>query len=243
MPGSGKSTVSHAFAAELRKRGFEVREPVRNDLRSLSQSARRLRKTGVACRELVAVSRSVPVGIRVLAESSQSTLSAYPAIALNWFYIAGLCRTASGRPGVAVFDQGILQALWSVAFGSDSLHEMSVDRCVALTSEILPIGSVAVLVDADTTVLEERIASRSDGRGRVDAALRRGADAFVEAIDRGLAALEFVHTVANELETSGRLQVIRLDSGSGDPELLACRLSELLIREEETNRPIAGANR
>ena len=37
-------------------------------------------------------------------------------VALNWFYLIGSLQRWSGVSGVHVFDQGLLQALWSILF-------------------------------------------------------------------------------------------------------------------------------
>jgi hypothetical protein len=154
-------------------------------------------------------------------------------MALNWFYIAGLSREAARQSVVTVFDQGVLQALWSVAYGNDALQSMSIDEWASRAGERLPPGSVAVFVDADEPTLRARLATRDESQGRIDAAMAGSEQEFDLAIEKGFAALDFVERAAGHLQREGRLRIERVDSGSSDPESLARQLVEILYQGDE----------
>lgn len=232
LPGSGKSTISHEFADALRDSGREVREPVWTNYRLLSERDRRSRKIRIALRESILHRLQAFRGLRSILGTDQSRPADYPSMLLNWFYIAGLCREAARHSGVTVFDQGILQALWSVAYGSSAATRMSIDEWSCLAGDCLPPGSVAVIVEADAATLKARLARRGGGRGRLDSALARSDEEFDRALEKGNVALAFVDRVALSLVKAGRLRIERLDSGSGDPEFLARRLVELLSERD-----------
>ena len=231
MPGSGKSTISHAFAEALRESGRDVWEPVWDNFRLLSDRNRRLSKVRIAARQVLTLRRQTFADLGAILGSSQSRPAAYPSTALNWFYISGLCRVAERRPGVSVFDQGVLQAVWSVVYGSDSLDESSIDVWAARAGESPPPGSVAAFVDADEPTIRKRLAMRTAGRGRIDDALA-GPDSQLDlALEKGFAALEFVEQAAGCLKQAGRLQIVRLDSTVSAPESLALDLVRALSRD------------
>lgn len=221
MPGSGKSTIAHEIAGILRERGVEVSEPTRTTDRLASDGGRRLDKFRLAASEGLAQRGRALRGVRTVLASSQSRPHGYPLSLVNWFYLAGLYRQAAQRPGVTLLDQGLLQAVWSIEFGSRSPRGQSAESWAELAGELLPPGAVAVYVNVDDEILRGRLAGRTSGMSRLDAAMASSGEEFERALARGRDALDFVEQVAMHLEQAGRIRAIRADSGSGDPVSLA----------------------
>lgn len=220
MPGSGKSTISHAVAGLLRDRGNEVLEPTRIVDRLPSGRARRTRKLKLAVAECVRCPGRTIESAGAILRTSQASPAGHSLSILNWVYLAGLYRQAARQPGISLFDQGILQAIWSVAAGQRSLPEQASDSWADRAAAVLVPDAVAVFVDAADPVLRSRLAGRTDGMSRLDSAIVRSESAAAEAFRSGRIALTMVAEVARRLEHEGLLRVIRLDSGTrGIPSL------------------------
>lgn len=220
MPGSGKSTISHAVAGLLRDRDDEVREPTRIVDRLPSRRARRTRKFQLAAAECVRRPGRTIEGAGAILRTSQASPAGYSLSILNWVYLAGLYRQAARQPGISLFDQGILQAIWSVAARGGSVSEQASGSWVDRAAAVLGPGAVAIFVDADDPVLRSRLAGRIDGMSRLDSAIGRSESAAEEAFRSGRTALAMVAEVTRRLEHEGLLRVIRLDSGTrGIPSL------------------------
>ena len=140
---------------------------------------------------------------------------------VNWVYLAGLYRNAVRHPGTTLFDQGALQAIWSVVYGSESRRGLAVESWVALAGELLTADSLAVFVETDDATVRSRLARRTESKSRLGASMARSIDEAERALARGRDALDYVERVASRLEQAGRLRVARVDSGSGDRETQA----------------------
>lgn len=226
MPGSGKSTIAHAVAGSLRSAGHEVSEPTRTTDRLPSATRRRLNKVRGALNEGVDRGAEVRPGLSAILGSSQPGPVAIALSTINWFYLAGLCRAAGLHPGVTLLDQGVLQAVWSVEFGSESPRGQPVEMWAELAGDVLPRGSVVVFVDADDLTLRDRLSRRERGMSRLDAAFATSEDEFERCLARGRDALDYVGRIASLLVERGRIDSFRLDSGTGTPASLAAALVE-----------------
>jgi energy-coupling factor transporter ATP-binding protein EcfA2 len=221
MPGSGKSTIAHAAAGLLRADGHEVSEPTWTIDRLPSANDRRLSKLRVAAIEGLSRPGSTLAGAGAVLATSQSNPAGYPSGIVNWTYLAGLYRNAARHPGITLFDQGVLQAIWSVVYGSESRRGLAVESWVTLARERLTAESLAVFVEADDATIRSRLARRSESRSRLGASMARSEAEAERAIARGRDALDYVERVASQLEQAGRLRITRLDSGTGNRETQA----------------------
>jgi len=231
MPGSGKSTIAHAVAGVLRSAGHQVSEPTWTTDRLPSATGRRLNKVRVAVAEGVERRTDARGGLSAILGSSQSGPAAYALGIINWFYLAGLCRLARRYPGVTLLDQGVLQAVWSVEFGSRSPRGQPAEMWAELVGEVLPVGTVAVFVDADDLTLRDRLSRRERGMSRLDAAFASSEDEFERCLARGRDALDYVNRITSHLVEDGRIDSFRLDSGAGAPASLAGALAKGLAAE------------
>jgi hypothetical protein len=208
-------------AGLLNAGGHEVSEPTWTIDRLPSGSDRRLSKLRIAATEgLSRPGRSLAGAGAVLA-TSQSNPAGYPLGIVNWLYLAGLYRNAARRPGITLFDQGVLQAIWSVVYGSESRRGLAIESWVALAGERLTTDSLAVFVEADDATVRSRLARRTESKSRLGASMARSEDEAERALARGRDALDYVERVAGQLEQAGRLRITRVDSGSGNRETQA----------------------
>lgn len=229
MPGSGKSTISHAVAGLLRDQGEAVFEPTRIIDRLPSGRSRRTQKLKLAAAECLRSPGRTIEGAGAILRTSQASPGGYSLSILNWLYLAGLYRQAERQPGVSLFDQGILQAVWSVAAGPGSLPEQESDSWADRAAEVVLPDAVAVFVDADDPVLRSRLAGRTGGMSRLDAAIGESEGAAEEAFRSGRAALALVSEVAHRLENEGRLRIVSVNSGTRDVRSLADEIAASLV--------------
>lgn len=203
-------------------------EPTWSTDRLPSATRRCLSKLRVALTEGMDGGAEVRSGSSAILGSSQPGPAATALSLINWFYLAGLCRAAREFPGVTLLDQGVLQAVWSVGFGSESPRGQPAERWAVLVGEVVPRGSVAVFVDADDLTLRDRLSRRERGMSRLDAAFATSEDEFERCLARGRDALDYVDRIASRLVDDGHIDSFRLDSGAGPPASLAEAVVEAL---------------
>jgi hypothetical protein len=118
LPGAGKSHLAGALLAGLRREGIPARAgdasiapniaPVRRFPRKLLAAGRDvLSDPAWAARVGLAIARAERDAVDVVSRS------------LQWFVTQWVLDRAAGRPGVHVFEEGVLQALWSIGLRGD----------------------------------------------------------------------------------------------------------------------------
>lgn len=119
IPGSGKSRLARALAAELHGRGLPATQPQRRLYSSVSPSLRLSRKA-LACLSAGAAAPAHTARLaRWLAHSGQSGPADVAGRLVQLLVAEAVARQAARRPGVTIVDEGIVQALWSVALRGD----------------------------------------------------------------------------------------------------------------------------
>lgn len=165
VPGAGKTTIAHALVPALEAAGNETSLPLE------AVSARRPRPERVIRKTLLAVGEtfSHPINsIRALfavARSRQPGSMETATRLLNWLVLRSLLRQARRRPGIHVFDQGVIQELCSLGFRGDPWSSFNVsDPGVRLLGPDL-----IVVVDVDPALADSRLAARPGRQSRVEA--------------------------------------------------------------------------
>jgi len=114
-PGAGKSLIANTLAEYLVARGVHVSQPL-----AVVAPGRRARFR-VGAKVLIAsheMARAPVDSSRALAAIHRSDQSVRDALhrSLNWLVVRGLYRRARSRPGIHVFDQGVVQELCSIGY-------------------------------------------------------------------------------------------------------------------------------
>lgn len=219
LPGSGKSRIAGLAAAELRRRGLAVDEPVAR-IHQRSRITRSLLKTRLALDEALrspAITRELSLA---LVRSGQPA-SSLPSNVLNVLFQRALSRRAR-PPGLHLFDQGTLQAIWSLALEAERpLFEPWLYEALCLDHG----ARLVVFLDADAACVLQRLSPRRrPGRffeaARVD---RRFAERSTELVQR-------LWELASMLrERHSRLELVRIDNRASNPEpALAATLEAVL---------------
>ncbi len=114
-PGAGKSSIASTLAELLVARGVKVSQPLAVVAPTRRASIRVGTKVLIASREMA---RAPVDSFRALAAIHRSGQSVRDALhrSLNWLVVRGLYRHARSRPGIHLFDQGVVQELCSIGY-------------------------------------------------------------------------------------------------------------------------------
>jgi hypothetical protein len=230
LPGAGKSEVSRAAARVLRARNLPVSEPS-YELDHATPPARRLvSKLWLAARGWARSPRESRFWMQTLVEAQDDGPNWLRAVAMNWFYLMGSLQRWSAVPGIHVFDQGLLQALWSVGYAARRPDIIST-RLLSRLDRALPPRALVVLVDAGVPTILKRLEQRPAGRSRLERDLATGRSATCLA--RATQVLKCVEDVVWELAHVHDLMVLRINNDTEralpvHAETIADAVSELL---------------
>ena len=173
LPGAGKSEVSRAVAKVLRARRLAVFEPSYELDHATPPAERRSSKLWLAVRAWAQSPRQSRFWLRTLVRSRQESRRRLGDAAINWFYLLGSAQRCAGVPGIHVFDQGLLQALWSIGYAARRAEVVSPELLGRLT-RALPRRAIVVFVDADLRIIRNRLTGRVKGRSLLERDLTNG---------------------------------------------------------------------
>lgn len=234
-PGCGKSLLAARVVDELTARGLPAEDAWAGFGRSGTTTARLARKA-------VAVSREIgthPIGaaavLLAVVRSRQPTTELVVKRTVNWLALRALLRRARRMGGIHLFDQGIVQELWSVALEGrpEPMFGVSTPGSAAMGPDVL------VRVDADVEFCAANLATRGTGESRLEQLRGEECVAAVESGDRYLAELEKRWHQALESADSDRPVIERLvvTSRAGEMDsvakLLADQFAELIRASHE----------
>jgi len=213
LPGAGKSEVSRAVATLLRGRGVAVFEPSYQLDHATAPAERRVSKLWLAARGWAHSRRQSRFWLHTLVQSRQQSARRLRAVTLNWFYLLGSAQRCGGVPGIHVFDQGLLQGLWSIGYAAERPDVISLSLLARLRRALPPRGLV-VLVDADIPTIRQRLAGRPAGRSRLEHDL--ATDHSAAWLAKATRVLERVEEIACELTRVHDLMMLRIDGDARD---------------------------
>jgi AAA domain len=234
LPGSGKSH----FARELLRGSAEIEMPVNLPGAGVGPAVpslpRMARKLGLVAGQML--QRPVPscIAMRSIV-SAQRPRTEGLSRCVQWAVTQRLLTSAGRRPGVHLFDEGLLQALWSVALRGDVTPTL---RVLERRSGRSAMPDLVVVVHASIDEIEDRLAARHSRHSRVqehhDPIARRRELARGAELVRSLVA--WWERVA---PGPGRLIEIRNDPGL-DPHGEAVALFGMIAsRAHLASRPVA----
>lgn len=203
-PAVGKTTLSIAVADRLKARGYQCTEPARTigTRKRLHRIAVKLRL--VAYRFFRTPTASITHAHNIH-HTNQQNYRDGPRVLFNWLCVCALHEQATGD--IALFDQGVFQALWSIGFRSELDWEQSL-RCITIPQTVLP--DFVVIVRADESVLRERL--------DLDRASETRASDQSSDIRRSLKGIDHLETLLSEYKTelidSGYMTVDNSDDQS-----------------------------
>jgi hypothetical protein len=234
LPGAGKSAISHALARLLRQRGLPVTVP-RYDLdHRAAAPARVARKLAWTCAEVLRRPGATGRWLGALRRSRQPGVGVLATVAANWLQLGALMHRAARRPGVHLFDEGLLQALWSAGYEARAPEAAWPDLERALGAA-LPARLTVVAVDAPADALRRRLERRPPA-SRLDRALARGGESWDAGLARATAVYSAVLATAERLAAGGRLTLIRVRNDGATPGPAAVRIAATIPTAIQSER-------
>lgn len=212
LPASGKSTLSHAAADALRRHGMPVAEPTYVADHVMTGGRRYLHKLGRVSNEVLCRPRGAASALSLVARSGQRHPVGTLRRTANWLFAASLLRRPADAP-VQLVDEGVCQALWSIAYESAAR-----DRAELLVAimQSAPLPDAVVIVEVDPGGARRRLARRKDGRSRMDGAAGQTAAAWRNA----RRALSQTRRVLEEIAVTGGRPLL-LPLRNDDPDQVA----------------------
>lgn len=163
LPGAGKTTLCNHLADALRARRIPVE--IRPGHTMGSHRAWRLAKLGQVVGEIARhPGRAYRFARAVTASGQRSPIDALKVLH-NWLFVCSLLR----KPvvGVCLIDQGVAQAMWSVALSARDGTTVRTFRSIA--ADIRP-PDLLVVVSAQPATVRSRLAARVARTSRLEAA-------------------------------------------------------------------------
>jgi thymidylate kinase len=221
LPGSGKSTVSHAVAAILRASGRPVTERSFEIAHRVGGVGRRLAKLRLAARTLLRHPGAALALVRLVARTRQRSRIEAIVKTLDFLYVCGLIAGLSRRSGIHLLDQGFLTGIWSIDFGAglSAPHGRLIDlgaRCCGGAP-----ADLVVILEVQPALAMERLKQRPGAASRLEKSLT------LESRDRDLQkAIVTLERVRQAIEAGGRPW--RVQVSPGDEAVATAALAEAI---------------
>ena len=214
LPGVGKSTVAAGVVDGLSRKGIPVCQPNKNaGLPPQGGTGVTLNKVGsLALSARAALVRPLYTlrSMRAILATGQRSRNDLRTLLQYWLNISQRMRQSRGVGGVHLFDQGIVQALWSIGFSS---AEMDVNGLTRALKRSMPVPDLLVIVKASLPTVERRLLSRPQLSSRLAARLT---DEPL-LMERAATLMQAVEATVHELARQGSgMRVLVLDNELDD---------------------------
>ena len=215
LPGVGKSTVAAGVFAGLGRKGIPVCQPNKNAGQQQAQKAKglSLSKVGsLAFSARAALARPVYAlrSVRAILATGQRSRSDLRTLLPYWLMMSERMRQSRGVGGVHLYDQGIVQALWSIGFSS---AEMDLSGLADALRTSMPVPDLLVIVKASLPTVERRLLSRPQLSSRLAARLT---DEPL-LMERAATLMQAVEATVHDLSRQGSgMRVLVLDNERDD---------------------------
>jgi hypothetical protein len=219
LPGVGKSTLSHRVADILQQRGWRVEQPTYSVDHEMRVWQRLLLKLRLVTAEAVFHPAGAVRSLRAILATRQASAGDVIRLTVNWLFMSSLLRETERRAGVHIFDEGQVNALWSIGFSARSVSTAGILTGLARRRST-PV--VVALIEADIAAVRARLDLRKNGKSRLE---RTGpAD---DAWERARRALQQVKATLQMLTNEGAdIQVVAVrNRGPEDLDALANSLA------------------
>ena len=162
VPGAGKTTVAAAVAEQLESKGVSVSQPTAKLTHHVSRPHRITTKAVFAAQGAIISPVYTHKLISMIRQSRQSRKRMYFKNIFNVLFLKAIYRSADPET-ITVMDQGLLQALWSIVYFSNSENVHRSDLLQFLTAADQPVRFV--LIEAPPEITRERLSNRDADKG------------------------------------------------------------------------------
>jgi broad-specificity NMP kinase len=164
MPGVGKSTLCKRVAEIICERGI----PIEHRTYDLSHHRTRSERIGAKLPQVIKEVFTNPtyaiVSTRAIFSTKQKSAVDLARVLFNWLFISSSLQSEGSFFGIRLFDQGIFQALWSIGLRANRADSAALESLCNL----MPMPTVAVVVEANLQALDHRLKSRERHDSRIE---------------------------------------------------------------------------
>jgi len=193
MPASGKSALSHRVAEILTAGGVGVEQPSWVLAHDISYPARWMRKSAIVGTRMARRPGDLLETVGAIRATSQYSGMDTMRMTFNWLLVRALMERPRVAGSVRLFDQGVLQALWSIGLGGKA---GAITQMARHLDGAIPIPDVVVFVTASPGAVRRRLELRPGQDSRIERRLSGRKDEAI--LERGTALFEEVIRVAGE---------------------------------------------
>ena len=209
LPGSGKSVLAETLVRRLRADGVPSMIVDAGVSARARREVRMIRRAGYALRETAAEPIAARRATSVIMRSRQQARRDVPAVLAQWLGTARLVARSRRQPGVNVFEEGLVQTVWTALLRSQRLRPEQLWLCLPPAA----YSDVVLYLDTGPQLAADRLAARDSRHSRVQS---RPTSSMATELSRGQALFDDV------LRTCP-LQVVRVPSAGETPATLAER--------------------
>ncbi len=203
MPASGKSALSHRVAEILAARGVAVEQPSWVLAHDISYPARWMRKSVIVGSRMATRPGDLFKTVGAIRATRQYSSLDTMRMTFNWLLVRALRERPGSAGSVHLFDQGVLQALWSIGLGG---KKGAITQLARHLDGAMPRPDVAVFLNASPDAVRRRLEMRPGQDSRIERRLSARKD---EAIfEHGTALFEEVIRVAEEWRSQHGVPVV-----------------------------------
>ncbi len=216
IPGAGKSTLSHRVAELWRAEDGEVAEPTYTLDHRRRPLMRKITKGLLAAGMLLRHPGQALDWISRIARTRQRSWHELCHVSFNWLYISGLQGARRSDRELRLLDEGIFQALWSIAYRAETWESFSTE-CPQWLSTVLPLPMVLVVVNAGTETVAQRLRGRSERSSLLEQDEERDGEYSLEHAQACLSCIEdlaWQYACRGGMES--RMLILSVDNSSVD---------------------------
>jgi len=209
LPGTGKSTVSHIVAQRLRELGHSVLEPSYGLDHECSSTGRIARKMINATTYALFDIHFFKVGLKL--RETQSLFSTIKLVT-NHYYIKNSIRKKQAERFL-IFDQGLVQSMWSILYGNQGMSTFLLDYC---SNRLNWDGRKAFVIYlyAPYNTVTSRIQERGNDASRLGKDIENGQ---VDLSDYDRIFDQILSSIQKSDPTSDLVKVLRIENGNDSP--------------------------
>jgi adenylate kinase family enzyme len=238
MPGSGKSTLTNRVAEIMEGWGIGIQKQTYVLAHCVTRHRRVITKIRYVLPEICFEPRYAVRSARAIAATGQSSVLEWVRELFNWLFVTPLIRPITQFDGIRMLDQGIFQALWSVAFSGDhNALKIMTDRLMTQS----PVPNVVVIVHAKLSTIAQRLAARQSHDSRLERLLEKNPEVLKSSESLFLQVTEIVKFLMRQ---QAMPTIIDVDNDENtDLETKAQTVAQSLRRLLEVNQEIGKAIR